>query len=308
MKRKQEPTFLKRLREKQEPKGNNVVKPEIKKSQLHQFADWLENWHTTRILQTLSSFLLIITLISFYLDYGNRQEEREARSHSRKISAWQTITSKVLGNSGKKEALEYLNSIKEPLDEIDLSSKKDTRGVYLKSIDLSGASLRKINLAWGYLPEANLAGADLLGAHLVWANMSKTNLAEADLRNANLFKTDLRKANLSKAKILWADLTKANLQYADLNKSNLNGARMFSINLRDANLSEANLGHTDLRKALLGRANLLNTDLRGANLLQAELLNTINLRCEQLKEAENWQFSFRDQKLACGASIPKTPQ
>ena len=52
-----------------------------------------------RIIELLA---ILIAIFAFFLELGNRQEEREVR-------AWQLLTTKASGNSGKVGALEFLN-------------------------------------------------------------------------------------------------------------------------------------------------------------------------------------------------------
>ena len=52
-----------------------------------------------RIIELLA---ILIAFVAFFQELGNRQEEREAR-------AWQLLTTKAPGNTGKVWALEYLN-------------------------------------------------------------------------------------------------------------------------------------------------------------------------------------------------------
>ena len=94
-------------------------------------------------------------------------------------------------------------------------------------------------------------------------------------------------ANLHDAKLVAANLQGANLEGAKLKRANL-----LRANLQTANLQEVNLEGTDLRGA-----NLQNTDLRGVN----------GLICKDLRLGNNWQYSFRDEELACGASLPTPP-
>jgi uncharacterized protein YjbI with pentapeptide repeats len=96
-----------------------------------------------------------------------------------------------------------------------------------------------------------------------------------DLSGGGLRGLDLRDVDLS-----GADLGQADLRGADLSGANLNGA-----NLRDANLFKALINGADLTKA----------DLRGVQFLY----------CDQLEAALNWQSSYRDEDLACGATIPR---
>jgi uncharacterized protein YjbI with pentapeptide repeats len=64
--------------------------------------------------------------------------------------------------------------------------------------------------------------------------------------------------------------------------------------LSQANLSGANLEAANLFKAMLD----------GADLAEAFLYGAQFLNCAQLVVTGNWQSAFRDEALACGASIP----
>jgi uncharacterized protein YjbI with pentapeptide repeats len=90
--------------------------------------------------------------------------------------------------------------------------------------------------------------------------------------------------NLSGAGLRGLDLSGFDLSEADLRGTNLSGA----------NLSGAHLDGANPFKAVLGGG-----DLAGAFLNGAQFLN-----CAQLVVARNWQSAFRDDALACGASIP----
>ena len=80
----------------------------------------------------------------------------------------------------------------------------------------------------------------------------------------------------------------------DLSGADLKGADLRGMNLSRANLSLAHLDGANFFKAVLDGA-----DLAGAFLNGAQFLN-----CAQLVVARNWQSAFRDDALACGASIP----
>ena len=95
--------------------------------------------------------------------------------------------------------------------------------------------------------------------------------------------------NLSGAGLRGLDLTEFDLSHADLRSADLRGA-----NLSQANLSSAHLERANLFKAVFDGA-----DLAGAFLYEAQFLN-----CAQLIVTRNWQLAFRDDALACGASIP----
>jgi uncharacterized protein YjbI with pentapeptide repeats len=95
--------------------------------------------------------------------------------------------------------------------------------------------------------------------------------------------------NLFGANLRGLDLANADLAGGDLQEADLRGAV-----LREAILVGANLAAANLFKAVLDGA-----DLSGANVSGARFLN-----CAQLLATRNWQSTFRDSDLACGAAIP----
>ena len=95
------------------------------------------------------------------------------------------------------------------------------------------------------------------------------------------------------------DLSRAGLRGLDLSGFDLSEADLRGADLRGTNLSGANLSGAHLDGANLFKAVLDGGDLAGAFLNGAQFLN-----CAQLVVARNWQSAFRDDALACGASIP----
>ena len=95
------------------------------------------------------------------------------------------------------------------------------------------------------------------------------------------------------------DLSQAGLRGLDLSGFDFTRADLRSADLRGTNLGQANLSGANLEEANLFKAVLDGADLAGAFLNGAQFLN-----CAQLVVARNWQSAFRDEALACGASIP----
>lgn len=95
------------------------------------------------------------------------------------------------------------------------------------------------------------------------------------------------------------DLSGASVRGIDLSGFDLSHAEFRGADLRGTNFSQANLSSSHLERANLFKAVLDGADLAGAFLYQAQFLN-----CAQLVVARNWQSAFRDDALACGASIP----
>ena len=95
------------------------------------------------------------------------------------------------------------------------------------------------------------------------------------------------------------DLSEAGLRGLDLTGFDLSHA-----DLRGADLRGTNLGQANLSGAHLERANMFKAVLDGADLARAFLYGAQFLNCAQLVVTRNWQSAFRDDALACGASIP----
>ena len=121
-------------------------------------------------------------------------------------------------------------------------------------------------------------------------------------------------AMLARGAVLWnewradrdetPDLSGAGLRGLDLSGFDLSRADLRGADLRGTNLSGANLSGAHLDGANLFKAVLDGADLGGAFLNGAQFLN-----CAQLVVTRNWQSAFRDDALACGASIPdRQPQ
>ena len=95
------------------------------------------------------------------------------------------------------------------------------------------------------------------------------------------------------------DLSQAGLRGLDLSGCDLSRVDLRGADLRGTSLSQANLSGSNLEAANLFKAVLDGADLAGAFLNRAKFLN-----CAQLVVTRNWQSAFRDEALACGASIP----
>ena len=98
------------------------------------------------------------------------------------------------------------------------------------------------------------------------------------------------------------DLSQAGLRGLDLSGFDLSQANLRQADLRGTNLSQADLSRTHLDGANFFKAVLDGADLAGAFLYEAQFLN-----CAQLAVTRNWQSAFRDDALACGASLPDGP-
>lgn len=173
----------------------------------------LNHWTFVEVLEYLGSFGVLIAVIFYFAESGDRLKQKH-------YQAWQVINSAQGkgGNGGRIEALEELN-----MD-----------GVPLVGVDLSAAFLQGIRLKKATLTRANFDSADARDADLDFARIDDANLRSTNLRGATLLKTSLRSstlddADLSRADLRGADLTAASLEDADLNSAELQGIKWSNV-------------------------------------------------------------------------------
>ena len=154
--------------------------------------------------------VILIALITFLIEFGyHKHEERKARS-------WQLLTTKAPGNSGKIEALEYLNRQKVPDWLTWLPFTK--RRVSLEGIQL----LPPILAEWGELtPEER----QLEARCTQYTYLREVKLSEAVLIDATLACADLQDANIQDANLQWADMKGSDLEGANLEGADLEVGR-----------------------------------------------------------------------------------
>lgn len=208
------------------------------------------------------------------------EEGRKARADEAIARAWSLLTTPATGNSGKREALEYLAAQGVSLTGVDLSCAKmgggwdaekktcetrvDLAGLTLKApagqgVDLNGAHLEGAEL-WG----AHLEGAELLGAHLegAWlegAHLQGAMLWRAHLEEARLWRAHLEEAELEGAHLHGAELWHARLERAWLEGAHLEGADLWRAHLEGAGLEGAHLAGAHLSAAIFTDAKYLDT-------------------------------------------------
>src|SRR6266700_4907515 len=141
----------------------------------------LSNWAFLEVLEYLGTFSVLIAVIFYFSESGDRIKLRH-------YQAWQVInTAQGKGGSGGRiEALQELNEDKVPLVGVDVSS------AYLQGLRLEHACLLRADFN-----AADLRGSDLAGCDLTLANLNNSNFRSATLNHAVLAQSDLRDADLS---------------------------------------------------------------------------------------------------------------
>jgi hypothetical protein len=165
----------------------------------------LSNWSFLEVLEYLGSFSILVGVIFWFSESGDRIQQRH-------YQAWQVInTAQGKGGSGGRiEALQQLNADHVPLTGVDVSS------AFLQGLRLPHARLTRSNLSAADLRDSDLRFADLTWADLHYANFRQSNLEHVVFVHANLHDSDLSSARLVAADLNQADLTNADLHSADL--------------------------------------------------------------------------------------------
>jgi len=184
-------------------------------------AYFLSNWKFLEVLEYLSSLSVLVAVIFYFSESGDRTMQRH-------YQAWQVInTAQGKGGSGGRlDALQELNSDGVQLVGVDVS------GAFLQGINLSRARLLRSNFSAADLRNSNFQSADFTDANLRSANFRQSNLSRVNFQGADLSNTDLTGADLSRA-----DLSGVDLDDADLHEADLNGLEWRSISsIKNANL------------------------------------------------------------------------
>jgi uncharacterized protein YjbI with pentapeptide repeats len=181
----------------------------------------LSNWTFLEVLDYLETFSVLVAVIFYFSESGNRVKQRH-------YQAWQVVnTAQGKGGSGGRiDALQELNA----------------DGVALVGVDVSGAFLQGLRLDKARLLRASFAAADVRQASFQSADLTDADLRSANFRGANLSQTKLH-ANLDETDLTGADLSGADLEGASLADADMTNAELRDIrweriaNIRNANVS-----------------------------------------------------------------------
>jgi len=182
----------------------------------------LSHWSFLEVLEYLGSFSVLIGVIFYFSESGDRVKQRH-------YQAWQVInTAQGKGGSGGRiEALQELNKDNVQLVGVDVSS------AFLQGIKLEHADLLRADIS-----AADLRGSDLRFSDFTYADLRSTNFRGSDLQSASFSNADLKDADLVDVNLAGAKLDGADLSEADLRSANLNGVRWRQIrSIKMANIA-----------------------------------------------------------------------
>jgi hypothetical protein len=165
----------------------------------------LSCWSFLEVLDYLGSFSVLIAVIFYFSESGDRLKQRH-------YQAWQVInTAQGKGGSGGRiEALQELNADHVPLVGVDVSS------AFLQGLKLERANLLRADFSAADVRGSDLRAADFTSADLHAANFRQSDLEDASFRYADMHDVDLWGSDLNGAHLTGADLTNVDLRFADL--------------------------------------------------------------------------------------------
>jgi hypothetical protein len=172
-----------------------------------EWAAWaLGNWAFLEILENLGTFSVLIAVIFYFAESGDRLRQRH-------YAAWAVINSAQGkgGSGGRIEALQELNQDQVPLIGLD-ASLAFLQGVQLPNAKLSRCSFQDADLRQGVFRSSDLSFCNLRSANFRNADFDHTQLTDADLSEADLTGANLTSANLVRVDLSDADLRTANLR------------------------------------------------------------------------------------------------
>jgi hypothetical protein len=182
----------------------------------------LSNWILVEVLEYLGTFSVLIAVIFYFSESGDRTKQRH-------YQAWQVInTAQGKGGSGGRiEALQELNADRVPLVGVDVST------AFLQGVKLRNANLLRANLS-----AADLRSSDLEGSNLTLASLDSANLRNASLDHAHCAQADFRDADLNGSSLVGADLSGATVEDADLRSADLRDLAWHAMgSVKNANIA-----------------------------------------------------------------------
>jgi hypothetical protein len=183
----------------------------------------LSNWSFLEVLEHLGTFSVLIGVIFYFSESGDRVKQRH-------YQAWQVInTAQGKGGSGGRiEALQELNADHVPLVGVDVSS------AFLQGLNLKSANLMRSDFS-----AADLRNSNLIGVNFTLANLHSTNMRDSSLDHVVFANADLTDTDLAGSSLVGEDHTGAFLDDADLRQADLKDVRWQRIeSIKGANIAE----------------------------------------------------------------------
>jgi hypothetical protein len=217
---------------------------------------FVRNFEQNPFVRLFVGGIFIVTAWALIIDLQDRKSEAIAR-------AWQILTTRASGNSGKVEALQYLISQRISLNGIDLSCKmmggingagKCIRYTWLSGLETAGietVDASNINFSGVDLSNANLRRFEIFkgnfsGAKFIYTKFKSTMFTDSNLANANLIETTFVLSGFSRSNLEGATLLGADVTNTPFYETNISFAK-FAIRERSEEVFFVNFGDNRIK-------------------------------------------------------------
>jgi Pentapeptide repeats (8 copies) len=189
--------------------------------------------------------IALMTLASISFGVFVYYEEHKDRRETATTNAWSLITTPAPGNSGKRDALQYLVNSGVSVRGIDISCEamkgnwNENRMTCQRPTFLEGLQFTPPNFAY----------VDFFGANMDGANLSNSDLNFASLERATFRGAYFRNADLSRAALYKTNFERANLKNVSFQGSYAIGTSFVRANLTGSNFQDANISGADFSES-----------------------------------------------------------
>ena len=218
--------------------------------------------------------------------------------------AWGRISSHMPGNSGIRDALEYLNNKGADLQNIDLRPIAEAyAGEEDNLVYVHGVNLNHADLTHAWLNKTDFSNAKFIGAILtnVFADeavFTKADFTKAMLKGAKFRKTNLRYVTMINAMASGLYLDEATAIGAKFDQSKMMKSSLYKILAPSSSFLHVNFGEAQLQRgrfngstfedAIFSKTDVSDAHFRNANLSGADFSTAVGLDLATLKGAWTW--------------------
>ncbi len=183
-------------------------------------------WYEQPIFRNIEHIGIVLAILAVLFDTSWRFfVDRPIANEERIERAWETLSRKIPGNSGKMEAISFLRE----------------KGISLVGLDLSCGSMggrwKQKNASCKsrtWLENANFSGTETNRTILNYGDFSGTNLKQANFSYADLWRASFDGSWLHEVDFTGADFRNSSLRSALLSKANFENARFYNTNISGA--------------------------------------------------------------------------
>lgn len=181
------------------------------------------HWFERPLFRQLEHAGILLAVLAVVFDvYWRFAVDRQIAQEERIERAWETVARSIPGESGKREAIDYLRRKNVSLMGIDLSCQ---------AMEGGWASESNTCRRRTWLQGLTFSGSEDEKARLDYSNFSGTNLRDADFKFTNLLRVDFTSAWLMNAEFSNATIRMTNLSHANVSGAEFENASFDRVNI-----------------------------------------------------------------------------